>query len=276
MERADQIKTLFFTKSRELHECEQKYFWRYHRWLIPKTKSPPLMKGGYAHAVIHKALTLQRESQLSRDNAVAIALVEEEDRYPLSEEHMGEAKGFSLALWYALEDVNVVESELTLNLNMGDGWVWKAKLDSIIAEPDGLYQGEYKTTANYASNLKRLYHSGIQPFIYLNVAKRTDWDLLGTKMYIVDKKKSHQETVIATPEQLAQAQRYMEETVRRVEEVERRGTYHRNRTQCVTLLSECPYRSLCLEKAQEKYVEDVVQLMYDVENPLAHYGEEGS
>jgi len=270
----DQLHTLFFTKAKDLHTCEQLYYWRYHRHLIPKTKSPALTRGGYVHAVMHRAITLRKEdSSLFPDAALGLALITEEGGYPMTEEVSQEAKNMSLALWQSLHSYEVVESELVLNLSLPHGYVWKVKLDSIIALPDGMWQGEYKTTATYASNIKRLYHSGIQPFVYLHVARQSGWDLKGTKMFVVSKKESAVEDVIATPEQLSQAERFISETQKKLERVEECGEFSRNRTQCVTFLFECPYRSLCLEKAQEKYVEDVVNLLYDVESPLAHYGE---
>ena len=277
MTKPDQLHTLFYSKVKDLHECEQKYYWRYHRQLIPKLKNPNLVRGAYIHQVMDTTLILTMETpSIPADVALGLALLSCEDSHPMSEDTKQEAKNMALTLWQVLSTYEVLETERKLEIELGDGYIWKAKLDGIVKSLDGMWQAEYKSTARYASNLRRLYHSGIQPFIYLYVAKECGYELRGTKMFIASAKECLVEEVISTPEQLAQAERYIYDSLVRVRAVEE-GTIPlcRNRSACVTLLSECPYRPLCLETASGAYIEDTIDMMYVEESPLAHYGEGG-
>lgn len=274
----DQLHTLFFSKAKDLFECELKYYWRYHRQLVPKQKNLNLLRGGYVHSVADAALTSVREG-MNADQALGLALLSEEDKFPLPQETLEEAKRMMLSLWSTLlsPEYEVEQTELQLAIPLLDDYVWRAKLDGIIKTPTGLWQAEYKTTSRYASNIRRLYHSGIQPFTYLYVAGQCGYELQGTKMFVANAKECFVEDVVATPEQLAQAERFIDDTLFKVQvlekEIAKKGCITCNRTQCVTLLSECVYRSLSLVRATPQYLEDTIKMMYDVESPLAHYGE---
>lgn len=270
------LKVLFHTKAKEVWECPMKYYWRNHEHLTPKTRNPNLERGGYVHAVMHHGIVTKWEDpSLSDDAVLGISLLKSQEGYFMSPEVKGDADLMVLFLWNRLQEYEVKESEKLYELPLADGYTWRAKLDSIVTPKSGGedWQGEYKTTAQYASNIKRLYHSGIQPFLYLYVAKECGVKLSGTKMFVATKKGCEVEEVIATDEQHEMARRFIFDTYDYVVLLERMGYFPKNRTACVQLISECPYRTLCVEKASKGYVEETIGLMYERVDPLAHYEE---
>ena len=244
--------------------------------MIPKAKNPNFERGSFVHQVINHAILNQKESPLlPPDACLGASLIQNEGVFQMTEEVEADAKAMTLELWDKLQEYEVIHTEKSISLDIGDGWIWKAKLDSIIKPKvsDELWQGEYKSTKVYASNLKRLYHTSIQPFLYLHIAREMGFDLKGTKMFVADKKACVVEDITCTPQQLKEAARFIKETKERAEEVEAGGVYPRNRTACISLISECPYRPLCVENAAPSYIEECANLMYVKESPIAHYGE---
>jgi len=270
------LKVLFHTKAREVWECPMKYYWRNHEHLTPKSKNPNMERGSYVHEVMNRGLS-SRISAPTNDpeEALAIAFQESQEGYFMSSEVKSDADSMALFLWQKLQYYTVHSSEKLFEIPLKDGYTWRAKLDSILEVGGRKWQGEYKTTSQYASNLKRLYHSGIQPFLYLFVARECGEKLDGTKMFITTKKGCEVEEVIATDDQFEMARRFIYDTYDYVVLLEKLGYFPKNRTACVQLISECPYRSLCVEKASKTYVEEAVGLMFDRVDPLAHYGEVG-
>lgn len=268
------LKVLFHTKAREVWECPMKYYWRNHEHLTPKTRNPNMERGSYVHEVMNRGLSTRLdEPTINPEHALAIAFGESQEGYFMTSDVKSDADSMALFLWNKLQEYQVVSSEKLFEMKLSDGYTWRAKLDSILEVGGRKWQGEYKTTAQYASNLKRLYHSGIQPFLYLYVAKECGEELAGTKMFIATKKGCEVEEVIATEEQYEMARRFIYETHDYVVLLEKLGYFPKNRTACVQLISECPYRSLCVEKASKTYVEEAIGLMYERVDPLAHYGE---
>ena len=268
------LKVLFHTKAKEVWECPKLYYWRNHEHLVPKTKNPNLERGGYVHSVMnntHKARV--EDPSLGVEEAYGMALLQSQEGYFMSSEVKSDADMMAFFLWDRLKKYQIVESEKLFEFPLREGYTWRAKLDSILQIGGKEWQGEYKSTAQYASNIKRLYHSGIQPFLYLFVAKTCGRELEGTKMFVTTKKGCEVEDVIATPEQYAMAAKFICDTVNYVVYLEKEGEFPKNRTACVQLIKECPYRSLCVEGATKTYVEECIGLMYERIDPLAHYKE---
>jgi hypothetical protein len=269
------LNVLFHSKAKDLWECPQKYYWRYWQDLTPRSKNPNLERGGYVHKIMHEAYKAGKtDPSLTPDQSLAIGLVKAQEGVLLSSEDKEMADSMALYLWESLSHFSILHSEKRLDLELGDGFVWRAKLDSIIQEGSKLWQGEYKTTKQYASNIKRLYHTGIQPFLYLLAAKENGFELEGTKMFVATKKECTVEEVVATKDQLARAKQFMSDTLEYVQELHSKGKFPRNRCACVQLTSECPYQPLCVEGCRKGYIDETISLMYDRVDPLAHYEED--
>lgn len=271
----------FFTKASDAWKCPKLYYWRYVEHLIPKDKSTPLVRGGYVHAVLNTANKIAMHYPEMREAAFGQGMLVNQNEYPLSEDIRDEANNMALEIWGKLQAFKVLETEKVLNYEALSGkWIWRAKLDSIIEDPLGQWQGEYKTTSNYASNMQRLYHQGIQPFIYLNVARHCGYKLQGTKMFIATKPAKTVareacivEDVIALTEHYIMADTFMHESAQYIAWLEDTSNFSQNRTQCVTLMGECSYRPLCKPGTRTEYYKEVKELMYLREDPLKHLEE---
>lgn len=264
---------LFYTKASDAWKCPMYYHWRYKQWLVPREKSVPLTRGSYVHALMHTANTIRKEAPEMAEVAIGQALLMEKDNFILSEDVRDEADQMALEVWAKLQDFKVVQTEQVISYQ-GEGYLWKAKLDAILEDDlGGLWQGEYKTTKNYSSSLRRLYHQGIQPFIYLNCARHAGFKLKGTKMFIVSGKGCEVEDVLGLEEQYDAAQIFMDDSAAYIKYLDGELAGFKSRTNCITLMGECIYRPLCVPRAKPSYYDDVTSLMYSKEDPLHHLEE---
>lgn len=269
---------LFFSKAKDAWECPRKYYWRYKEELVPKDPNTNLERGSYVHAVAHHAIKIVKDPAMAtagRDVALGQALLEQRDKFRISAEIRDDANAMTLELWKKLAAFNIVETEKVLQFE-GEGYIWKVKLDAILQDPldASFWQGEYKSTKSYTSRLKVLYHQGIQPFIYLTVASKCGIQLKGTKMFVASKTDCAVEDVIALDEHFRMAERFIEDSADYILFLERVCAWHQNRTACLTLTSECPYRALCHPHARPEYYTEVKEMMYVREDPLAHLEED--
>ena len=291
---------LFYSKSVEAWSCRRKYKHRNIDWLIPKGKNMNFARGSYVHLVMEKAweflLILSKEERKEPRNidmAFGVALSKTDhiqQEFDIETQELSRAMVH--ALWPLVQSQNIVEVEeakqFSFTNDKGIEATWIVKTDSIISEPYGFWQGEYKTTKSYSSTIQNLYHNGIQPWVYLWFLKTFDKTLeplQGVRLFVATKPlkrapKGRPMPPGATTEDMPinntmmeKAKHYINDSVTLIHKLEEDGTYPKNRNECISYYGDCSYMLLCEPGVDENetYRQSVIDQMFHQEDPEAHH-----
>ena len=280
--------TLFLSKAFTAWECPRKFHWIYNLWLAPKEESPALRRGRIAHSISATASRL-RQKGLDRDTALALGIAEDKEIMQITEDERAEISGHVFAIWDKIQDRKVTEVEKVLTFNPDYPWIWKGRVD-FIEEENGFWIGEIKTTSSYSSTIQRLYHKGIQPWVYLYIfTKLYQERARGIRMYVSSRPSREAQKALGIPpgiqyctveeipiqeHMLEYAWKFMMDSASYISGLD---VNLQNRSACQTFMGECPYLLLCDPHVtpESLHFQDLVTQMFKKEDPEEHLREEG-
>lgn len=292
---------LWFSKGIDAKECPYRYKLRQIEGIIPNKKGLALSRGTAVHRTVEFASKLlhYERNTLSTEECLALASSQMDKEMGLEIE---EVKDLVSAMSFALWD-NMIEEKVKTNSKLiaieesvpvhypEHNFIWTIKPDAIEEEGNGgQWQHEYKSTAAYGAAIQKIYHKGIQPWVYRALLRKTGLypNLKGIKLFVTTKplknppkgmktipRNCAMELLPAGADMDAKAEEYVLAVARRVHKLEKSRDFFKERTSCVSFFGECPYYLLCEPGVDEKstYRQELIDAMFKFEAPDAHLKE---
>ena len=288
---------LYLSKAGCVQQCPMRYYWQHHCHLTTKTRPEYFRFGSATHKAVEIGLNYgfpSAEAVLCDRLDLAEQLGAPVDRLHLNDIMESNEKDRNLMLqmveafenaWKANGIKTLLSTEYSVQMPLTELGItskyfthWVAKADFVFEDMEGVWVGDLKTTSGYGPATAKYYHSSPQTKSYFHILKKRMPKLRGTKIFVVTKQKvrCEVEPILMTDTDHFQAQLFIEESVRHIDQLEddmAKGQFpSRFMTSCVNHFgSECPYIPLCINPMKDnEYAHDLINNWYGFESPDKH------
>lgn len=297
MELTDKLSPLLYMgKIVSSQKCEMQYYWQHHLHLAARTKADYLTFGSTFHkAALELGLVYGfpvAEAVLSQRIDLAITLGWKED--PKIVELFGSISEPDRILMLNMLEafrIKIAESGIKQILGVEKTVLypidhlskffthWCIKKDFLFEDEEGIWVGDLKTTSGYGASTAKYYHNSPQTKTYFYIAQKMMPNLRGTKIFVVTKQKvrCEVETIHITEQDKWEAELFINEAIKYLDELETRKVYHKQMSHCLNFLGqECPYIPICTRQiTSEAYLNDLLANWFEISSPDDHLELEG-
>ena len=283
--------------------CPKSFYWRIERGLVKP--SEPQVAADFGTA-IHKALEVYYSAGMTEESkAKAIDAFITSYKDPPEEKKRTALKGVDLLTQYfdhyGVEPFSVIATEVGGAFELGDGWIYKTRLDLIVEweEPRGIYVIDHKTASDikrivvkpnnqltgYIANLLELYENVYGAILNVigvyesdEVVDRDSPKVISEKTgkLVYAKRKRQVFTRPVTTRTPAEIESWRKETLwllRQIERSREEGIWPSYTSFCSAYRGRCWYLDLC-NAPSEEVVERMIEVgIYEVK-PWEPYNEE--
>lgn len=264
---------LYLSKVQNLYNCPTKYYYIHHRQIGTKGENPNFVFGRIVHSAAEiffntnsfdKGAESIRFSELTSDQQqLAIEL------FSIFVAKIGEIRDFQLFQTEESVKIPTISPYFTN---------WVVKCDFVHSENNELWNDDIKTTSTTGPAIAQYYHNSMQTLTYLRGMHVKQPEIVGTKMWILTKKKPRCEIedIRVTKEKLTRAEIFMEEAVSFANSIEKKilagDPIPKFLLSCHSYIGnqECPYLPLCFQANSERQRELLIQDWYVQKDPDDH------